>query len=57
MPTLHQLRQLADRNPAPLLFESDVEDKVFTHKSLLSLPAHAQMREEEPADWERYVLS
>lgn len=55
MSAMYQLRKLVDKHPAPVILEQDIESKVFTHKSFYSLPAHVQVRSEEPADWERYV--
>jgi hypothetical protein len=47
------LRELADKYPAPLILDEEAGDKIFSHKSLFSLPAHVQVRSEEPKDWER----
>jgi hypothetical protein len=56
MPVSYALRQIVDVNPAPEIFDADTKEKVFTHKSLYPIPAHIQLSEFEPRDWERYVV-
>lgn len=48
------LQKVVDTNPAPFLLEEGDIEKVFSHKSLFGLPAHIQIAEEEPRDWDRY---
>jgi len=55
MPISVKLRQIVDDNPVPEIFDSDIKEKVFTHRSLYPIPAHTRVTEAEPRDWERYV--
>jgi hypothetical protein len=53
MPLSVALRRVVDENPAPEIFDADLEEKVFTHRSLYPISAHIQITEHEPRDWER----
>jgi len=45
-----EIRRLAD---LPLIFDLEMEEKVFSHKSLFAKPAHVQVEDNEPQDYER----
>jgi hypothetical protein len=53
MPLSVALQRVVDGNPVPEIFDPDMEGKVFTHRSLYPTPAHIQITEHEPRDWER----
>lgn len=47
---LDEIRSLAD---LPLILDLEMEEKVFSHKSLFARPAHVHVENEEPPDYER----
>jgi len=47
---LDEIRRLAD---LPRLFNSETEERVFSHKSLFARPAHVHLEIDEPQDYER----
>lgn len=51
---MSSLYEFARQNPLPFLCDSETESLVFSHRSLFGLPAHIQLAEEEPQDYERY---
>jgi hypothetical protein len=55
MPSKTAIRRLVNEVPLPVLLDPENEQRVFSHKSLFALPAHIQVAEDEPRDWERYA--
>ena len=47
---LDEIRRLAD---LPSILDLEIEEKVFSHKSLFARPAHVHVEYEEPQDYER----
>ena len=47
---LDEIRRLAD---LPLILDLEIEEKVFSHKSLFARPAHVHLENDEPQDYER----
>jgi len=50
---LAEIRRLRDLPP---LFDSESEEKIFSHKSLFARPAHVHVEDEEPQDYERLAF-
>lgn len=55
MSSNNDLRQIVENNPVPELFDPEIKERVFTHRSLHPIPAHVKIATEEPRDWERYA--
>ena len=47
---LDEIRRLAD---LPQILDTELEKKVFSHKSLFARPPHMHVEDDEPQDYER----
>ncbi|KAG8834280.1 hypothetical protein FRC20_007497 [Serendipita sp. 405] len=51
-----RLQTLVDGHPCPIILDETLLSRVFSHKSLFARPAHVQIAEDEPEDWERLAF-